>query len=181
MSEFKNTIEKTINPKIKQRLKLKNTMQIPRLEKIVINMGVRDAVSDKKNIERSEKVLVQIAGQKPKITKAKKSISGFKVRQNDPIGLVVTLRGDRMYDFFEKLVRVVFPRFKDFRGIKKTSFDSRGNYTLGIPEQVVFPEIDPGQVERLQGLEITIVTTSNNKEDSIVMLEELGVPFEKDK
>ena len=149
------------------------------LSKIVLNMGVKDALTDKKNIEKASEILAQISGQKPKITKAKKAISTFKLREGDQIGLVVTLRGKRMYDFYQKLTTIVFPRLRDFHGVKKNSFDRRGNYTLGFPESAVFPEIDPSKVDNVQGLEISIVTTAKNNEEGYALLKALGMPFVK--
>lgn len=159
-----------------------NPFAAPKLLKIVINSGVKDALSDKKNIERAQNVLAQIAGQKPKITKAKKSIATFKLREGDTIGIVVTLRGKRMYNFFKKLVAVVLPRLRDFHGISTESFDGRGNYTLGFSEYTVFPEIDPGKIDpnvARQGFEITIVTTAKNKKEGYELLKEMGMPFRK--
>ena len=164
---------------LQKTLAIKNPMAIPMLSKIVINMGVKDALVDKKNIEKSAASLMQITGQKPKVTKAKKSISSFKLRQGENIGLVVTMRGKKMYDFFIKLVSVVLPRFRDFHGVKKESFDKNGNYTLGFAESSVFPEIDPGKVDRIQGLEITIVTTARNDKEGHALLKALGMPFKK--
>lgn len=162
-----------------QELGIKNPMAIPQLKKIVVNIGVRNAVGDKKNLEVAEQVLTQITGQKPKVTRAKKSISSFKLREGDKIGLVVTLRGKRMKDFYAKLVDVVLPRIKDFRGVTKDAFDTRGNYTLGLSEYSVFPEVDTGKVERIQGLEICIVTSAQKKEHGYVLLKEMGMPFVK--
>lgn len=164
---------------LKEKLGIKNSYAIPRLSKIVVNMGVKDALSDKKNIEKAAAILAKISGQKPKITKAKKAISTFKLREGDEIGLVVTLRGKRMYDFYEKLANIVLPRLRDFRGVPRTSFDGHGNYTLGFAESTVFPEIDPATVDRAQGLEIVIVTTAKNNEKGFALLETLGMPFEK--
>lgn len=142
-------------------------------------MGVKDALSDKKNIEKAIEVLGQITGQKPKITKAKKAISTFKLREGDEIGLMVTLRGKRMYDFFQKLVGVVLPRLRDFHGVPTKSFDGRGNYSLGFAESLVFPEIDPGKIDKIQGLEITIVTTAKDDKEGFALLKSLGMPFSK--
>lgn len=155
-------------------------MATPKLVKIVVNMGVKDAVADKKNIERAAKAMEQITGQKPKVAKAKKSVASFKLRQGDPIGVVVTLRGKRMYDFYEKLISIVFPRLKDFHGISRTSFDGNGNYALGFSEYAVFPEIDPSTVERVQGLEVVVVTSATNDKDALTLLEVMGTPFEKE-
>ncbi len=156
-----------------------NVHALPRLSKIVINMGVKDVLSDKKNLEKANLQLAQISGQKPKITRAKKAISGFKLREGDEIGLVVTLRGRRMYDFFEKLIGIVLPRLRDFRGVRRSSFDGHGNYTLGFEETSVFPEIDPSTVDRAQGLEVVVVTTAENDKEGAALLETLGMPFEK--
>lgn len=176
-------LQKKYNEEIKQALQkelgIKNVMAIPQIKKIVINMGIKDALSDKKNVERAVEVLTQIAGQKPKVTKAKTSIATFKLREGDQIGVMVTLRGNRMFDFMEKLIGVVLPRLRDFRGIKKTSFDSRGNYTLGLSEFTVFPEIDPGKIDRVQGLEICITTTGKDAKEGLALLTVLGMPFEK--
>jgi len=170
-----------IVPKLQEDLKIKNPMALPALSKIVVNIGVKDAVSDKKNLEKMVTALSQITGQKPKITKAKKAIATFKLREGDAIGVVVTLRGKRMYSFFDKVVRIVLPRIKDFRGVRRTSFDGKGNYTLGFYEYSVFPEIDPASVERLQGMEVVIVTTAKNNQEGLALLEALGMPFAKEK
>jgi large subunit ribosomal protein L5 len=169
-----------ISKKLQEKLKIKNPMALPRLKKIVVNIGVKDAVVDKKNVEKMEKALAIITGQKPKITKAKKAIATFKLRQGDPIGLVVTLRGKRMYAFFDKMVKIVLPRIRDFRGISRKSFDGHGNYTLGLHEYSVFAEIDPASVEKLQGLEIIFVTTAGDNQKGIILLEALGMPFVKE-
>lgn len=171
----------TISKKLGEQLKIKNLLALPRLTKIIVNIGVKDAITDKKNIERMEKALAQITGQKPKITKAKKAIAAFKLRQGDSIGLVVTLRGGRMYAFFDKIVKIVLPRIKDFRGTSKKSFDGHGNYTLGMHEYSVFPEIDPASVERLQGLEIIFVTTARDDKTGIALFESMGMPFVKER
>ncbi|MBI2443045.1 MAG: 50S ribosomal protein L5 [Candidatus Levybacteria bacterium] len=178
-----NTLQQQYNEKIRNELKTalgaKNIMEVPQLKKIVVNMGVRDAVMDKKNIERATGVLATITGQKPRVAKARKSIAGFKLREGDAIGLTVTLRGDRMYAFFDKLVSIVLPRLRDFHGVKQTSFDPQGNYTLGMAEYAVFPEIDPAEgAEKMQGLEISLVTSAANKEGGYALLKALGMPFE---
>lgn len=179
MTVLQNKYNKEIVEQLKKDLGIKNPMAVPHLSKIVVNIGVKNAVADKKNMEVAGQVLAQITGQKPKIAAAKKSISSFKLRQGDKIGVTVTLRGNRMYEFYQKLVSIVLPRLKDFRGVKSTSFDSMGNYTLGLSEYTVFPEVDPGKVERVMGMEITIVTTSKNKEQSFALLKALGMPFAK--
>lgn len=171
---------KTIQPKLQKDLKIKNPMATPRLQKIVVNMGVKDAVADKKNIERATQAIATITGQKARVAKAKKSIAAFKLRQGDPIGAMVTLRGARMYDFLEKLITVVLPRLKDFHGVRRTSFDGQGNYTLGFSEYAVFPEVDPMTVERVQGVEMVIVTSSTTNEQGMALLESLGMPFVKE-
>lgn len=160
-------------------LGIKNPMATPALKKIVVNVGVRYATADKKNMEVVAGVLEQITGQKPKVNAAKKSIAGFKLREGDKIGLMVTLRGNRMYDFYSKLVNVVLPRIKDFRGVKPGAFDPQGNYTLGMAEYSVFPEVDTGKIDRIQGLEICIVTSAKNKEEGFALLKAMGMPFQK--
>lgn len=179
MSQLSQTYQKEIMPKLQKDLGVKNTMAIPRLSKIVINMGVQDSLTDKKSIEKMAVVLGQITGQKPKVTQAKKSIASFKLRQGDKIGLAVTLRGNRMYEFFHKMVVVIMPRLRDFHGVSRTSFDGHGNYTLGFSEYAVFPEIDPGKVERLQGFEVVVVTTAKDNKEGMALLEALGMPFQK--
>ncbi len=170
----------TISKKLQDKLKIKNTFALPRLVKIVVNMGVKDAVADKKNMERMEKAIGIVTGQKPKITKAKQAIATFKLRQGDAIGLVVTLRGKRMYAFYDRVVNIVLPRIKDFRGVSRKSFDGHGNYTLGLHEYSVFPEIDPASVERLQGMEVIFVTTAPDNPTGLTLLESLGMPFTKE-
>lgn len=180
MDSLQLQYQKQIAPKLKEELKLENVMSTPRLLKVVVNMGVRDAVADKKNIERGERVITQITGQKPRIARAKKSIATFKLREGDAIGVVVTLRGKRMYQFFDRLVKVVLPRLRDFHGVKTTSFDGRGNYALGFSEYAVFPEIDPGSVDRVQGFEIIFTTSAKNDNEGLALLSALGMPFAKE-
>jgi len=179
MAVLQTKYNKEIRQKLQKDLKKKNLMNVPQLTKIVVNVGVRNAVGDKKGMEITQDVVAQITGQKPKITQAKKSISSFKLREGDRIGLMVTLRGKRMYDFYEKLVNIVLPRIKDFHGVRRTSFDTKGNYTLGISEYSVFPEIDTGKVDRIQGLQISIVTTAKDRSESIALLQTMGMPFQK--
>ncbi len=179
MSTLKKRYNEDILGKLKKELSIQNSMAVPKLLKIVVNVGVKDALTDKKNIEKQSVLLSQITGQKPKVTKAKKSIATFKLREGDSIGLMVTLRGDRMYDFFEKLTNVVFPRLRDFHGVKKDSFDSRGNYAIGFSENTVFPEIDPGKIDKSHGLEVCIVTSAKNRKEGHALLEALGMPFQK--
>ena len=173
--QFKTKLAKEVQTK----LKIKNSMATPKLVKIVVNMGVKDAVSDKKLVDRMAQIMAQVTGQKAKVTKARKDISSFKLRAGNPIGLVVTLRGKRMYTFFDKFVIITLPRIRDFRGVSRKSFDGAGNYTLGLKEYSVFPEIDLSSVERLQGLEIVFVTSAKNNEEGTAVLETLGMPFTK--
>ena len=154
-------------------------MQAPKIEKIVLNMGVGDAVSNSKNLDEAVAELELIAGQKPVITRAKKSIAGFRLREGMAIGTKVTLRGERMYDFLDKLINVSLPRVRDFRGVSPKAFDGRGNYTLGIREQLIFPEIDYDQVNRVRGLDIVVVTTAHTDEEARELLTQLGMPFAK--
>ena len=170
---------KEVSKKLQEELSIKNPNAIPRLTKIVVNMGVKDALTDKSNLEKALGVMAQITGQKPKVTSAKKSIATFKLREGDKIGLMVTLRGKRMYSFFEKLIKIVLPRLRDFRGVSVKSFDESGNYSLGFSEDTVFPEIEAGKVDKLQGLELTIVTSAKNKKEGEALLRALGMPFAK--
>lgn len=170
---------KEIADQLKKELGIKNNMALPKLLKIVVNMGVKDALLDKKSVEKAAGILAQISGQKPKVTKAKKSIATFKLREGDEVGLAVTLRGKRMYDFFEKITTIVLPRLRDFHGVKTTSFDKHGNYTLGFVESAVFPEIDLAKVDKIQGLEISIVTTARDNKEGFALLKALGMPFKK--
>ncbi len=156
-----------------------SVMEAPKLDKIVVNMGVGDAIGNPKALEEAVSELTAITGQKPVITKAKKSIANFKLREGMEIGCKVTLRGEAMYDFLDKLVTIALPRVRDFRGVSKTAFDGRGNYTLGIKEQLIFPEIDYDKVQIVRGMDIVIVTTANTNEEAYSLLEELGMPFAK--
>ncbi len=165
---------------LQKELEIKNSLATPKLKKIVVNIGVKDALADKKNVENAVNIITQITGQKPKVTAAKKSIATFKLREGDKIGAAVTLRGKRMYDFYEKLVGIVLPRLRDFRGVSVKSFDGRGNYSLGFSEPIVFPEIDPSKLDKAQqGLEITIVTSAKTNEEGMALLRSLGMPFQK--
>lgn len=166
-------------PSLIEKFNYTSPMQAPKVDKIVINMGVGDAVSNAKNLEKAVEELTLISGQKPVITSAKKSIAGFRLREGMPIGTKVTLRGDRMYDFLDKLVTVSLPRVRDFRGVSKRSFDGRGNFTLGIREQLIFPEINFDNVDKVRGMDIVIVTTANTDEESRELLTQLGMPFQK--
>ena len=180
MTDLKKTYNEELVPKLQKDLGVKNPMALPRLQKVVLNMGVKGAVADKKLIEKMAVALGQVSGQKPKVTRAKKAIASFKLRQGDAIGLVVTLRGKRMYAFVDRMISIVLPRLKDFRGVKRTSFDARGNYTLGLHEYSVFPEIDPASVDRLQGMEIVFVMNAKDKKEGFALLEAMGMPFAKE-
>jgi large subunit ribosomal protein L5 len=166
-------------PQLKARLGCENVMRLPELNKIVLSIGLGEAIQEAKALETAEKDLATISGQHPVTTRAKKSISAFKLRAGVPIGMTVTLRGRRMYDFFDKLVNVVLPRFRDFRGVSRDSFDGRGSYSLGIKEQIVFPEIDYDKVDKIRGLAVTIVTTAKNDDEARTLLELMGMPFRR--
>ncbi|AIQ61140.1 50S ribosomal protein L5 [Paenibacillus borealis] len=168
-----------ITPALMQKFNYTTVMQVPKIEKIVINMGVGDAVQNSKVLDAAVNDLQLISGQKPVITKAKKSIAGFKLRENMPIGVKVTLRGERMYYFLDKLINVTLPRVRDFRGISTKAFDGRGNYTLGLKEQLIFPEIEYDKVDKVRGMDIVIVTTAKTDEESRELLNQLGMPFTK--
>lgn len=168
-----------VAPQLKDRSGYGNIMQVPRLEKIVLSIGLGEATQDPKVLESAEKHLGMISGQRPVTTRAKKSISAFKLRAGVPIGMMVTLRGKRMYDFFDKLVSVVLPRLRDFRGVSRDSFDGRGNYNMGIREQIVFPEIDYDKVDKIRGLEVTIVTTAKSDDEARDLLALMGMPFRR--
>lgn len=168
-----------ITPALMQKFNYKSIMQVPRIEKVVINMGVGDAVGNAKVLDSAVEDLRIISGQKPVVTRAKKSIAGFKLREGMPIGTKVTLRGERMYHFLDKLFNVALPRVRDFRGVSAKAFDGRGNYTLGIKEQLIFPEIEYDKVDKVRGMDIVIVTTANTDEESRELLAALGMPFAK--
>ena len=168
-----------VTPSLIEKFEYSSIMQAPKIEKIVLNMGVGDAVSNSKNLDEAVAELELIAGQKPVITRAKKSIAGFRLREGMAIGTKVTLRGERMYDFLDKLINVSLPRVRDFRGVSPKAFDGRGNYTLGIREQLIFPEIDYDQVNRVRGLDIVVVTTANTDEEARELLTQLGMPASK--
>ena len=168
---------KEIAPAIAKEFDIRNPMAVPRLEKIVLNMGLGEAVANSKIIDTAAEELTSIAGQKPVTTRAKKAIASFKLRQGMPIGSMVTLRGDRMYEFLDRLVSVALPRVRDFRGVSPKAFDGRGNYTLGIREQLIFPEIDFNKVDKTRGMNISIVTTARDDEQARALLRALGMPF----
>ena len=179
MNRLKEKYENEIVKTLVEKFDYTSVMEVPRINKIVLNMGVGDAVSNTRNLENAVNELTLISGQKPVITNAKKSIAAFRLREGMPIGTKVTLRGERMYDFLDKLVSVSLPRVRDFRGVNKNSFDGRGNYTLGVKEQLIFPEISYDDVSKVRGLDIVIVTTANTDEEGKALLSELGMPFQK--
>ncbi|AZV40872.1 MULTISPECIES: 50S ribosomal protein L5 [Peribacillus] len=179
MSRLREKYQSEITPSLMGKFNYQSVMQVPKIEKVVINMGVGDAVANSKALDVAVEELQQIAGQKPVVTKAKKSIAGFRLREGMPIGAKVTLRGERMYQFLDKLVSVSLPRVRDFRGVSKKSFDGRGNYTLGVKEQLIFPEIDYDKVSKVRGMDIVIVTTANTDEEARELLTQIGMPFQK--
>jgi large subunit ribosomal protein L5 len=177
MSQLKEFYEKETIPKLIKAFDYKNIMQVPRLEKVVLNMGMGEAIQNIKLLDTAAEELQIIAGQHPVITRAKKSIAAFKLREGMPIGCMVTLRRNRMYDFFYKLVNIALPRVRDFRGISGKAFDGRGNYSLGIKEHIIFPEIDYDKIDRIKGLNISVVTSAQNDEEGKELLRLLGMPF----
>lgn len=179
MSRIQTRYKAEVVPALTKQFNYSSVMQVPKLEKIVVNMGVGDAIQNPKALEDAVSELTIITGQKPVITKAKKSIANFKLRDGMSIGCKVTLRGEKMYAFFDKLVNISLPRVRDFRGLSTKSFDGRGNYTLGIREQLIFPEINYDKVNKLRGMDIVIVTSATTDEESFALLKELGVPFQK--
>jgi len=174
---LKEKFQKEVAPVLMKEFELKNPMAVPRLHKIVLNMGLGEATQNAKVLDPAVNELGQIAGQKPVITRAKKSIAAFKVREGMPIGAMVTLRGDRMYEFFDRLVNVALPRVRDFRGVSTKSFDGRGNFTLGLRDQLIFPEIDYAKVDRMKGMNVTIVTTAGDDNQARALLKHMGMPF----
>ena len=180
MTRLKEKYRKEVVPGMMEMHGYKNIMQVPRLEKIVLNIGLGEATQNAKALEAAESDLAAISGQHPVITRAKKSIAYFRLRTGMPIGMMVTLRGDRMYDFLDRLVNVILPRVREFQGISRNSFDGRGNYSLGFKEQTVFPEIDYDKIDKVRGLEVTIVTTAKTDDEGRHLLELLGMPFSKD-
>ena len=180
MSQLKEKYKNEVVPALMKRMAYKNVMQVPRVEKIVLNIGVGEAIQNAKALEAAEIDLSTISGQHPIITRAKKSISAFKLRAGMPIGMKVTLRGKRMYEFLDKLLNAVLCRIREFQGVPKNSFDGRGNYTLGFKEQTVFPEIEYEKIDKIRGLEISIVTTAKTDEESRNLLELLGMPFARE-
>ncbi len=179
MNRLKERYTKEIVPSLKQKFNYKSVMQVPKLEKIVINIGAGDATHNSKLLEACMNDLMTITGQKPVITKARKSIAGFKVREGQNVGCKVTLRGEQMYNFLDKLISVSLPRVRDFRGLSPRAFDGRGNYTIGIKEQLVFPEIEFDDVVKVRGMDVVLVTTAKTNDEAYALLEELGIPFRK--
>jgi len=177
MARLKELYSKELAPKLKEELGLANVMQVPKITKITLNMGVGEAVGDKKVLDNAVGDLEKIAGQKPIITKARKSIAGFKIRDGWPIGCKVTLREDRMYEFLDRLVSIAIPRVRDFRGISPKQFDGQGNFSMGVNEQIIFPEIDYDKVDKLRGLDICITTTARNDEEGRTLLKAFNFPF----
>jgi large subunit ribosomal protein L5 len=167
-------------PELKNRLGYANVMELPRMEKIVVGIGLGEAVQNSKALDSAERDLTTITGQKPVVTKAKKSIATYKLRAGMPVGMMVTLRGKRMYDFYDRLVGIVLPRIRDFRGVSADAFDGRGNYSLGMKEQITFPEIDYDKIEKIRGLQVTIVTSARRDDDARLLLKLMGMPFAGD-
>ena len=176
-ARLKERFEKEIRPALVKELGLKNPMQAPRVEKVVVNMGLGEAIQNGKILDASLEQLTAITGQKPVVTKARKSIANFKLRQGQSIGAMVTLRGNRAYEFLDRLLNVALPRVRDFKGVSPKAFDGKGNYTLGVKEQIIFPEINYDKVEKIKGLNITVVTTARNDEEGRALLRHLGMPF----
>jgi large subunit ribosomal protein L5 len=176
-ARLKERFEKELRPALMKELGFTNPMQAPKLDKIVVNMGLGEAINNGKIIDASVEQLAQITGQKPVVTRARKSIANFKLRQGQSIGAMVTLRGDRAYEFLDRLLNVALPRVRDFKGVSPKAFDGKGNYTLGVREQIIFPEINYDKVEKIKGLNITVVTTARNDEEGRALLRHLGMPF----
>lgn len=177
MSQLLELYKKDIVPKLKETFKYKNVMQVPKIEKVVLNMGLGEAIKNAKILETATEELAKISGQKPVITRAKKSIAAFKLREGMPIGCTVTLRRDKMWDFINRLINISLPRIRDFRGISGKAFDGRGNYTLGIREHIIFPEIEYDKIDKIKGMNVTFVTTAQNDEEGKELLKLLGMPF----
>ncbi len=179
MSRLRDIYKKEAVPALTRQFNYKNVMAVPRLVKINVNMGLGEAIANAKILDSAADELAAITGQRPVVTKAKKSIAAFKLRQGMPIGITVTLRGDRMYEFFDRLVNIALPRVRDFRGVSSRSFDGRGNYTLGLRDQLIFPEIDYGKVDKARGMNVTIVTTAGSDDEAYALLGLMGMPFAK--
>jgi len=179
MSWLKEYYLNEVRPRLMERFNYKNIYEVPKVEKICVNMGLGEATINPKIIDQAIVELAQITGQRPKICKARKSIAGFKLRKGVPIGVMVTLRKNRMYDFLTRLINVALPRVKDFKGLPKSGFDGRGNYTFGITDHTIFPEVDSSKVEKIKGMSVTIVTTAETDEEAYELLKELGMPFRR--
>lgn len=179
MAKLHDFYKESVVPQLAKEFGYKSVMQVPRIEKITLNMGLGEALTDKKVLENATNDMQLIAGQKPVVTKARKSVAGFKIREGYPIGCKVTLRGDRMWEFFERLVSIAIPRIRDFRGLNPKSFDGRGNYSMGIKEQIIFPEIDFDKVDKVRGMDITITTSANTNEEAKALLTAFNFPFRK--
>ncbi|HEX7063612.1 MAG TPA: 50S ribosomal protein L5 [Bacillales bacterium] len=179
MNRLQEYYKEEVIPALMGKFNYDSVMEVPKIDKVVINMGVGEAVQNAKSLDEAVEELTTISGQKPVVTKAKKSIAGFKLREGNPIGTKVTIRGERMYDFLDKLIAVSLPRVRDFRGVSNKSFDGRGNYTLGIREQLIFPEVEYDKVNKVRGMDIVLVTTANTDEEAYELLSQLGMPFRK--
>ena len=179
MNRLEQKYVETVKPSLMKKFNYSSSMEAPKIVKVVINMGVGDAIDNPKNLDEAVAELTQIAGQKPVITKAKKSIANFKLREGMPIGCKVTLRGERMYEFLDKLFNISLPRVRDFHGVSATAFDGRGNYTLGVKEQLIFPEINFDKVNKVRGMDVVIVTTAKTNNEAHALLKEMGMPFTK--
>lgn len=177
MARLKEKYNQEVTKALMEKFSYKNVMQLPKVEKIVLNMGLGEAIANARALENAVEDMTTIAGQKPVVTRAKKSIAGFKLREGMPIGVKVTLRGDRMYEFLDRLISIALPRVRDFRGINPKSFDGRGNYTMGVKEQLIFPEIEYDKVDKIRGMDITIVTSALTDEEALELLKQLGMPF----
>ena len=178
-TQLKTRYQETIVPKLMEQFKYQNIHQVPKVVKITINRGLGEASSNAKALESSLSEIATIAGQKPVVTRAKKAIAGFKIRQGMPVGMMVTLRGDRMYAFLDRLISLALPRIRDFRGISPKSFDGRGNYTLGVREQLIFPEVEYDRIDQIRGMDISIITTATTDEEGRALLKEMGMPFKE--
>ncbi|MBV8882663.1 MAG: 50S ribosomal protein L5 [Chroococcidiopsidaceae cyanobacterium CP_BM_RX_35] len=176
-TRLKNLYVETIVPKLREQFQYQNIHQVPKLVKITVNRGLGEAAQNAKALESSLNEIALIAGQKPVVTRAKKAIAGFKIRQGMPVGLMVTLRGERMYSFLDRLISLALPRIRDFRGISPKSFDGRGNYTLGVREQLIFPEVEYDSIDQIRGMDISIITTAKTDEEGRALLKEMGMPF----
>lgn len=176
-AQLKTTYHDTIVPQLMEQFRYTNIHQVPKLVKVTVNRGLGEAAQNAKSLEASLNEIAVITGQKPVVTRAKKAIAGFKIRQGMPVGIMVTLRGDRMYSFLERLINLALPRIRDFRGISSKSFDGRGNYTLGVREQLIFPEVEYDSIDQIRGMDISIITTATNDQEGRALLKAMGMPF----